>query len=79
VIVIDRFGNAVTNLFGLRGGSIEVGGRRIAIRRTYSEVGLGEPVAVVGSTGFVEVAIRDGSAASVLGLSRGVRVLLHPT
>lgn len=77
VILVDRFGNAVTNLFGSRGGAIEVGERRIAIRHTYSEVGIGEPVAVVGSTGFIEIAVRDGSAAALLGLSRGFRVRLH--
>jgi S-adenosylmethionine hydrolase len=33
---------------------------------------------VVGSTGFIEIAVRDGNAATSLGLSRGARVVLHP-
>jgi S-adenosylmethionine hydrolase len=31
----------------------------------------------VGSTGFIEIAIRDGDAARALQLSRGARVVLH--
>jgi S-adenosylmethionine hydrolase len=77
VIIIDRFGNAITNLIALRGGVVEVNSTSIPIRRTYAEAPPGGPVAVVGSMGFVEIAIRDGSAASVLGLSRGTRVTLR--
>ena len=77
VIVLDRFGNAVTNLIGLRGGTIEIGARRIAVRHTYSEVARGEPVAVTGSTGFIEIAVRDGDAARTLGITRGDKVVLR--
>ena len=77
IIVLDRFGNAVTNLIGLRGGTIELGTRCITVRHTYSEVAPGEPVAVTGSTGFIEIAVRDGDAASALGISRGDKVVLR--
>src|SRR5512132_221248 len=77
VIVIDRFGNAVTNLVGLRGGMVEVGSATVSVRRTYAEAKVGEPVAVVGSTGFIEIAVRDGDAAKILGLQRGARVVLR--
>jgi S-adenosylmethionine hydrolase len=77
VIVLDRFGNAITNLIGLRGGTIELGARRIAVRHTYAEVASGEPVAVTGSTGFVEIAVRDGDAAATLRISRGDKVVLR--
>ena len=77
VIIVDRFGNAVTNLIGLRGGTIELGARRIPVRHTYSEAAPGEPVAVTGSTGFVEIAVRDGDAATALGISRGDKVVLR--
>lgn len=76
VIMIDRFGNAVTNLLGLRGGAIRIDGRVLPLRRTYGEVEVGEPIAVVGSTGFIEIAVRDGSAARQLSLKRGSRVAL---
>ena len=77
VIVVDRFGNAITNLMGLRGGTIEVGSRAAALRHTYAEVASGELVAVVGSTGFIEIAIRDGDAARTLGISVGTPVMLR--
>jgi S-adenosylmethionine hydrolase len=78
VIAIDRFGNAVTNLMGRRGGVVVVGDRRLTVSRTYSEVEPGAPVALVGSSGLVEIAIRDGSAARDFGLQRGSAVTLVP-
>jgi S-adenosylmethionine hydrolase len=77
VITIDRFGNAVTNLLALRGGDVELDGVRLTIRRTYGDAATGEPIALVGSSGLVEIAVRDGSAAAVLGLKRGSIVVLH--
>jgi S-adenosylmethionine hydrolase len=77
VMAIDRFGNVVTNLIARRGGSIELAGRAIPIRQTYSDVGVGELVALVGSSGLVEIAMREGSAAAVLGVRRGDSVLLR--
>ncbi|HEY5547229.1 MAG TPA: SAM-dependent chlorinase/fluorinase [Gemmatimonadaceae bacterium] len=71
VIVVDRFGNAVTNLLGVHGGEVRVGSRDVPLRRTYADVATGEAVALVGSSGLIEVAVRDGSAAALLGLARG--------
>ena len=78
VITIDRFGNAVTNLMARRGGMLSVGGHRLPMSRSYSDVPAGALVALVGSSGLVEIARRDGSAATQLGLSRGSEVLLLP-
>jgi len=77
VILIDRFGNAVTNLVAPRGGTVEVANRQIHVRRTYAEVAAEMPVAVVGSSGLIEVAVRDGNASRTLGLERGSRVVLR--
>jgi len=74
VIVIDRFGNVVTNLLGVHGGDVIIGERTIPLRRTYADVASGEPVALVGSSGLIEVAVRDGNAATLLGLARGAVV-----
>jgi len=76
VIAVDHFGNAVTNLIALRGGVVEVNGTTVPIRRVYAEAEPGAPVAVVGSTGFIEIAVRDGDAATQLGISRGTKVVL---
>ena len=78
VITVDRFGNAVTNLLAMRGGQVQVAGLSLALRRTYADAAPGEPVALVGSSGLVEIAVRDGSAAERLGLRRGSSVVLLP-
>ena len=77
VITIDRFGNVVTNLVARRGGTVELAGRTIPVARTYEDVAPGECVAVVGSSGLVEVAVREGSAARDLGVVRGDSVVLR--
>jgi S-adenosylmethionine hydrolase len=77
VISIDRFGNAITNLVGLRSGTVEASGAMLMLRRTYGEVPSGAPVAIVGSTGLIEIAVRDGSAARVLSLTRGSAVVFR--
>ena len=78
VIVVDRFGNLVTNLIAPRGGAVEIAGRPIDVGRTYAEASAGALVAVVGSNGLVEIAVRDGSAALELGVGRGATVVLRP-
>jgi S-adenosyl-L-methionine hydrolase (adenosine-forming) len=77
VIAIDRFGNAITNLVGLRAGTIEAAGLSLPLRRTYGEAAIGAPIAIVGSSGLIELAVRDGSAARVLHLTRGSAVLFR--
>jgi S-adenosyl-L-methionine hydrolase (adenosine-forming) len=78
VITVDRFGNAVTNLLAMRGGMVQVAGHSLALRRTYADAEPGDPIALVGSSGLVEIAVRDGSAAERLGLRRGSSVVLLP-
>lgn len=74
IIVLDRFGNAVTNLLAIHGGEVRVGDREVPLRRTYADVSTGEVVALVGSSGLIEIAVRDGNAATLLGLTRGTTV-----
>ena len=78
VVAIDRFGNAITNLRAEQ-GMVLLGTRAIAIRRTYADVEIGEALALVGSGGAIEIAIRDDNAARALELSRGDKVTLRPT
>jgi S-adenosylmethionine hydrolase len=78
VIAIDRFGNAVTNCLGLRGGTIEVAGAVLHLARTYADAEPGSMLALCGSTGLIEIAVRDGSAAREMGLSRGAPVRYRP-
>lgn len=74
VLYVDVFGNAVTNLPGCDAGWIEVAGRRAPVGLTYGAVEVGETLAVTGSTGRLEIAIREGSAARELGIGPGTRV-----
>jgi S-adenosylmethionine hydrolase len=74
VIGIDHFGNAITNLVGLRGGVVHVNGVTLPLRRTYADAAPGGAVAIVGSSGLIEIAVRDGSAAEHLKLARGDEV-----
>jgi len=77
VVTVDHFGNAVTNLSAPDGDAIvEFAGHRLPLRRTYADVERGEVVALVGSSGRVEIAVREGSAAAALGIARGARVVL---
>jgi S-adenosylmethionine hydrolase len=75
VIAVDRFGNLVTNLVAVRGGAVHVAGHRAAVHRTYADVAAGALVALVGSSGLLEVAVRDGSAAAAVGIGRGGTVV----
>jgi S-adenosylmethionine hydrolase len=75
IILIDRFGNAVTNLVGRRDMVVELGDRQLPLHRTYADAKPGEALALVGSAGLIEIAIRDGNAAETLNLARGDQVL----
>jgi S-adenosylmethionine hydrolase len=77
VITVDRFGNAVTNLLAAHGGVVEVGTLRLPVLRTYADVAPGAALALVGSSGLIEIAVRDGNAAALLGLQRDATVLLR--
>jgi S-adenosyl-L-methionine hydrolase (adenosine-forming) len=78
IIHIDRFGNCISNVLEWRiadrreASRISAGGRTIqGIRRTYAEVERGDLLALIGSSGYLEIAVRDGSAAGALGLRVG--------
>ena len=77
VLTIDRFGNAVTNLVGMRGASVVAEGRELPLKRTYSDLDPGQAGAIVGSTGLIEIVVRAGRASDVLSRARGSRVWLR--
>jgi hypothetical protein len=67
------FGHQVDQLgFDVRRASVTIRDRQIeSVQRTYSDSPVGMLVALVGSTGFLEVAVNQGSAAAVLGAEAG--------
>jgi S-adenosylmethionine hydrolase len=81
VIHIDHFGNIVTNITAAMVGDafqLEIGGRVIGDRREfYAGAQAGQPFAVTGSAGFIEISINGGSAAEMLGAKTGVPVIAH--
>lgn len=76
VLTIDRFGNVVTNLMTRAVvGSVQFAAQRAPLVRTYGDATPGELVALVGSSGFVEIALQNGNAAAVSGLRPGDAVV----
>jgi S-adenosylmethionine hydrolase len=87
VLRVDAFGNLVTNFTAedLPQGAgadskikLQVGGKSVEkLTQTFAQGAAGEPVAIVGSSGFVEIAVNKGQAARVLGVNRGAEVILE--
>lgn len=83
VVAADRFGNLLTNLdaslFGgslgrnalVTAGNVEIAG----VDRYYAERPPGAVLALIGSSGRLEIAVSGGSAAATLGL--GVRTVVR--
>lgn len=80
VLHVDRFGNAITSVRADQAPnvlSVTAGRRRIpGLVRTYAEA-MG-PVALIGSSGFLEIAVPGGSAARELCLAVGDTVVVTP-
>jgi S-adenosyl-L-methionine hydrolase (adenosine-forming) len=78
VVHVDRFGTLVTNLpasaIGAAGAVVRVGVHTVEVHATFGDVQPGMPVALVGSGGTLEIAVRDGRADAVLGVARGIEV-----
>jgi S-adenosylmethionine hydrolase len=87
VLRVDAFGNLMTNLTAenipvdaLADGVIKlnVNGKQVLrLAQTFASGKPGEPVAVLGSAGFLEIAVNRGSAARALGANRGAEVTLE--
>jgi S-adenosylmethionine hydrolase len=81
VLVVDGFGNAITNipgdvLDGRFGGSVAVNGERAPVRRAYAEVEPGARLMTIGSHGNVEFAVNQGRGDDAFGLAVGDDVRL---
>ncbi len=79
VLKIDRFGNLITN-FGIdefpaiveRPFEFAIGTKRLTrLATTFAAAPPGEPVLVVGSSGYIEVTVNQGNAARLLGVAAG--------
>ncbi len=85
IVHVDNFGNCITNVTrsvlerrqrsrGVKGyvGSAIVAG----VQSTYASVDKGEPLLLFGSDGYLEVAVNEGHAASLLNIRRGTPINL---
>lgn len=88
VIHVDRFGNCITNISPrdfdaakISGGvCLLAGGKEVrAFRRFFADESdaTGDPFAIWGSAGLLEIAVFRDSAACALGVGRGARVEIH--
>ena len=91
IVKIDRFGNAITNISesaiaGLESAStgeiftyeIRIGSVRLnRLNRAYAESEIGKPLAIIGSSGLLEIAINSGNAKESLGLKWGDSIVIQ--
>lgn len=79
ILKIDRFGNIVTNFhvsdfpdLDRRNLAMVIGPHEIGVMaRHYAECGPGELFVIVGSSGYLEVSVSQGSAAQQIGCETG--------
>lgn len=84
VLKVDRFGNLATNLhidrfagIKTRPFELKIGTRTISrLALTFTECEPGEIFVIVGSSGYLEVATNQGSAAETLGCAGGAPIEL---
>jgi len=83
IITIDKFGNLITNIRpqSLPGDCIiDLPGKHIrfyGLNRSYSEVFAGDPLAIAGSTGYLEIAVNQGNASKTLSMSKGDKIRVY--
>ncbi len=78
----DPFGNVITSiraqhLEGARVSDVQVEGRPAVFVRAFGEGRPGELLAMIGSGGRLELAVREGDATREHGLRRGARVAVR--
>jgi S-adenosylmethionine hydrolase len=88
IVYVDRFGNLTTNIglddirqafprTRLENLIISFGDTQIrGISATYSDARPGSALALFASHDLVEIAVRDGDAASQLGVGRGEKIII---
>jgi len=84
VLYVDRFGNLITNVSQdllPRGQALrtQVAGRVVwGPVKAYALAAGGDLLTLIGSSGYLEIAVRNGSAAEALEVGRGAQVILSP-
>jgi len=86
VLRADAFGNLITNFLpgdlpesALKDGVVKLQAGNHSVTKlvdTFARGSNGEPIAYVGSSGFIEIGVNKASAARTLSLGRGAAVIL---
>jgi len=74
IVYFDRFGNAITNIRDAAPtcSTVRVGTRvECELKAGYQDVAAGQPLGVIGSSGFIEVSIAGGNARTTYSLKLG--------
>jgi S-adenosylmethionine hydrolase len=86
VVHIDRYGNLITDIgpdlapavLASPAASSQIGTRMVTARaRTFAEGAEGEPFFLLDSSGYLAIAVRNGSAAAALGIGRDAEMQVH--
>jgi S-adenosylmethionine hydrolase len=85
ILKTDRFGNLITSFLATqftaitrRPFEVRIGREKIhRLALNYAETAIGELFAIVGSSGYLEIAVNQGSAAAVSGCGAGAPVELE--
>ncbi|OEU50176.1 MAG: hypothetical protein BA871_16275 [Desulfuromonadales bacterium C00003096] len=86
VIHVDGFGSLILNIPAdliqhrepvRKQFKANIRGMELPLLSTYSDVAKGKPIALIGSSGFLEVAVNQGSAAEVLDAGVGEPVVIR--
>ena len=81
VVYVDTYGNLVTNVPAESLPEryvVVLDQQRIEPQPHYQAVGPGELLALIGSSGLLEISARDASAAEKTGARRGSRIGIQP-
>jgi len=79
IVYIDHFGNV---LCGRQGKTVSndltvvIAGRRIGFANTFSDLAVGEPFWYRNANGLIEIAVNQGNAAELLGITVGDPVVV---
>lgn len=80
VLVVDDFGNAITNVPGdVAEGFARavVNGARVPVVETFADVEPGDPLLTVGSHGYLECDVREGRGDEAFDLRPGAQVTVQ--
>lgn len=77
IIYIDKFGNLITNFsepfleknFINKDITIEIKGKSLSLHNSYSDVPIGEGLAIEGSSGYIEIAVNQGNAKELFNVN----------